>query len=262
MAEYQFLKLAVQHRVGLLTIERPPVNALNAALLKELDQVFDEIAANPDIKTLVITGAGQQVFIAGADLNTFAEFKDPMQEGIAYITLGQEVFLKLDNLPIPTIAAINGACVGGGLELAMACDIRYAADNARLGLPEIGLGLMPGWGGTQRLPRIVGPARALELILTGDTIPAPQALQMGLVNKVVPAAQLMRECQGLARKIAEKSRIATSAALRAVSEGLDLSVAEGVVVERKQFEAIIVSEDIQEGVTAFLQKRRPEFKDK
>jgi enoyl-CoA hydratase/carnithine racemase len=261
MADYQFLKLNVQHRVGVLTVERPPVNALSAPLLKELDQMLDEIAANIDIKALVITGAGQQVFIAGADINAFAEFTNA-EDALAYIKLGQDVFLKLDKMEIPTIAAINGACVGGGLELVLACDIRYAADNARLGFPEIGLGLMPGWGGTQRLPSVVGQGRATELILTGDTIPAPQALQMGLVNKVVPAAQLMRESQGLARKVAEKSRIAVSAALRAISGGAHLPMEEGLTLERKQFEIMSASEDIREGVTAFLQKRRPEFKDK
>lgn len=268
MAEYQFLKLNVQFKVGVLTIDRPPVNALSSAMLQELDQILDEIVANPDVKALVITGAGQQVFIAGADINTFAEIgtitdQDEVRaKADEYISMGQSVFLKLDQLEIPTIAAINGAAVGGGLELALACDIRYAADNARLGQPEIGLGIIPGWGGTQRLPRIVGESRALELILTGDTIPAPQALQIGLVNKVVPAAQLLRECQGLARKIAEKSRIATSAALRAVTGGVNETIEEGLALERKQFAVMVTSEDMREGVTAFLQKRRPAFKDK
>ncbi|MCU0491575.1 MAG: enoyl-CoA hydratase-related protein [Chloroflexaceae bacterium] len=268
MSDYQFLKLNVQFKVGVLTIDRPPVNALNADVLRELDRMLDEIAANSEIKALVVTGAGQQVFIAGADINTFAEIgalpdkAQVVQEAVNYAKLGQEVFLKLDRLSIPTIAAVNGACVGGGMELAMACDIRYAADNARLGQPEIGLGIIPGWGGTQRLPRIVGEGRALELILTGDTIPAPEALRIGLVNKVVPAAQLLRECQGLARKLAEKSRVATSAALRAVTGGTTLSIEDGLALERQQFETMSLSEDMREGIGAFLQKRRPEFKDK
>ncbi len=261
MGEYQFLKLNVQHRVGVLTIDRPPVNALNPQVLTELSAILDEIAANTEIKALVITGAGQQVFIAGADINTFAEVQT-LEDAFSYITLGQETFLKLDKLEIPTIAAINGACVGGGMELALACDIRYAADNARLGQPEIGLGIIPGWGGTQRLPRIIGQGRAIELILTGDTIPAPQALQLGLVNKVVPAAQLLRETMGLARKIAEKSRIAVGCALQAVSGGLELSLEEGLQLERQQFATMGTTEDWREGINAFLQKRRPEFKDK
>jgi enoyl-CoA hydratase/carnithine racemase len=268
MSEYQFLKLNVQHKVGVLTIERPPVNALNVDVLKELDRMLDEIVAGGEVKALVLTGAGQQVFVAGADINTFNELGSlgdaaaVMKAANDYLKTGQDIFTKLDQLPIPTIAAINGAALGGGLELVLACDMRIAADNARLGFPEINLGIMPGWGGTQRLPRLIGESRSYELILTGDTIPAPQALQMGLLNKVVPAQQLMRESQGMARKIAEKSRIAVQAALRAIPGGAGLPLQEGLELELKQFEALIASEDMREGVSAFVEKRKPEFKDK
>ncbi len=268
MSEYQFLKLNVQHKVGVITIDKPPVNALNLDVLKELDQMLDEVVAGGEVKALVITGAGQQVFVAGADINTFNELGslgDPaavMKAATDYLKTGQDIFMKLDQLPIPTIAAINGAALGGGLELVLACDIRIAADNARLGFPEINLGIMPGWGGTQRLPRLIGESRAYELIMTGDNIPAPQALQMGLLNKVVPAQQLMREAQGMARKIAEKSRIAIQGALQAIPSASELPLQEGMAIELKQFETLIASADFREGVSAFVEKRKPEFKDK
>lgn len=268
MSEYQFLKIAIQHRVATVTIERPPVNALSIPLLEELSKLLDELTENQEVKALVITGAGQQVFIAGADINIFAEIGEMgdatkmKEQADHFINLGQATYLKLDRMAIPTIVAINGACLGGGMELALACDIRIAADNARMGQPEINLGIIPGWGGTQRLPRLIGESRALELILTGDTIPAPQALQIGLVNKVVPAAQLMREAQGLARKIAEKSRLAVAASLAAVAQASELSIEEGLAFERAKFEYMTTSEDMREGVGAFLQKRKPSFKDR
>jgi enoyl-CoA hydratase/carnithine racemase len=160
------------------------------------------------------------------------------------------------------VAAINGFCLGGGLELAMACHMRICSDRARLGQPEVNLGLIPGWGGTQRLSRIVGKAKALEMILTGDMITAQEAYRIGLVNKVVPAGAVLKEARGLARKIASKSRFPIAATLRAVTRGLEVPVEEGLEIEKEQFVGLAESEDIREGINAFLEKRQPEFKDR
>ncbi len=264
MSDYQYLTLSIQNHVATVTLNHPPVNALSRGVLEELDACMDALAADAQIKALVITGAGERAFAAGADLKVFAQV-ETTQEALAtvdaYIKLGQDVLLKLDMLAIPTIAAINGICLGGGMELALACDIRYAADDAVLGQPEINLGVIPGWGGTQRLPRVVGHSHALELILTGEGIPATQALQIGLVSKVVPATQVLNEAQKLASSIAARGRIATTAALRAISEGSRLPLADGLALERQQFAVTMQTADAREGLAAFLQKRPPVFRD-
>ena len=176
--------------------------------------------------------------------------------------MGQGVNLKIENATKPVIAAINGFCLGGGLELAMACHMRVCSDRARLGQPEINLGIIPGFGGTQRLSRLVGKGKALELILTGDMIKAQEAYRMDLVNKVVPAGAVLKEARGLARNIVSKSKFAIAAALRAVSEGLEVSTEEGLEIEAKQFAVLAEKEDPREGLSAFLEKRQPQFKDR
>lgn len=265
MPDYQYLKVESQDRVGVLTIDRPPVNALSRPLLEEISAMLDAVIANPQIKALVVTGAGEKVFAAGADIKVFAQVEtvpDALEDVQNYIKLAQDVFLKLDRLALPTIAAINGTCLGGGLELALACDMRYAAEHASLGAPEINLGLIPGWGGTQRLPRIVGHSHALELILTGEPISAAQALQMGLVSQVVPGTQLLNAALDLGHKIARRSRIAITAALRAVTDGIEMPFEQGLALERQQFATTIRSEDAREGLAAFLAKRQPDFQDR
>jgi enoyl-CoA hydratase/carnithine racemase len=265
MAEWQNIRIEVEDRIGLLTIDHPPVNSFNAQVVTELDEAVDELMADDEVKAVVVTGGGTNAFVAGADIPEIKALienpDDGYAEARAFIERGQGVHLKIERAKKPVIAAINGFCLGGGLELAMACHMRICSDRARLGQPEINLGLIPGWGGTQRLPRIVGKGKALEMILTGDMITAQEAYRIGLVNKVVPAGAILKEARGLARKIVSKSKFPVAATLRAVTEGLEVSVEEGLEIEKEQFVGLADTEDIREGVSAFLEKRQPEFKD-
>ena len=262
MTEYQYIKVSVENRVATLTIDHPPANAFNKQVVEELGAAFDEATVNDEVKAIIITGAGQ-FFIAGADINEIYSVKDKPEEAEAFIRKGQGLFLKIENSKKPVIAAMNGRfALGGGNELAMACHIRIAEDGLRLGQPEINLGIIPGWGGTQRLPRIVGKGKALEIMLTGDPITAQEAYRIGLVNKVVPTGRVMKEAIGLARRIVSKSALPIAAIIGAVNEGLEQSTEEGMATEAQQFVALQGSEDMDEGLKAFLEKRRPQFKDK
>ena len=262
MGEYQYVRVAVENRIATLTIDHPPANAFNKQVVEELDAAFDEVTANDEVKAIIITGAGQ-FFIAGADINEIYAVKDKPDEAEAFIRKGQELFLKIENSKKPVIAAMNGRfALGGGNELAMACHIRIAEDGLRLGQPEINLGIIPGWGGTQRLPRIVGKGKALEMMLTGDHITAQEAYRIGLVNKVVPTGRVMREATGLARRIISKSALPVAAIIGAVNEGLEQSMKRGLATEAQQFVSLQGSEDMDEGLKAFLEKRKPQFKDK
>jgi enoyl-CoA hydratase/carnithine racemase len=260
----EFIRYTIEDRVAMLVIDHPPVNALNPQTLTELSEALDELNANPAVKAIVITGGGQLAFIAGADLGVIGGIVKSrnLAEGTAMIELGQTVFNKIENSNKPVIAAINGVCLGGGLELAMACHMRVCGDRARLGQPEINLGIIPGWGGTQRLPRIVGAAKATELILTGDQITAQQAMQLRLVNMVVPGGEVMRQAKGLAAKIANKGAVSVAAALTAIRAGLDADLPVGLAAERAQFDIVTASDDALEGVSAFLEKREAKFQDK
>jgi enoyl-CoA hydratase/carnithine racemase len=216
------------------------------------------------VKAIVITGAGQMAFVAGADVGDIGEITKNKDAAAAQamIELGQSVFNKLEGSNKPVIAAINGFCLGGGLDLAMSCHMRIAGDRSRFGQPEIGLGIMPGWGGTQRLPRIVGPSKATEMMLTGDQITAQQAMQLRLVNMVVPGGEVMRQSIGLAKKICAKSAISLAAILGSIRDGLDADLQSGLASERKHFVDVAASADAQEGITAFLEKREAKFTDK
>ncbi len=260
----EFIRYTVEDKVAVVVVDHPPVNALNPQTLTELSAAIDELTANPDVKVIVITGGGQLAFIAGADLGVIGGIIKTRDEsaGKELIELGQGVFNKIEQSNKPVIAAINGVCLGGGLELSMACHLRICGDRARLGQPEINLGIIPGWGGTQRLARIVGPAKAAELILTGDQITAQQAMQLRLVNMVVPGGEVMRQAKGLAAKIANKGALAVTAAMTAIRTGLDADLPTGLAAERKQFDAVMASEDAHEGITAFLEKREAKFQDK
>lgn len=260
MGEYTNVRIALEDRVAVLTIDHPPANAFNRATLNDLDAALDELIANEQVKVIIITGAGEFAFVAGADINEIAAVKDAT-EAREFILKGQRLFDKIEACTKPVIAAINAVALGGGLEMAMACHIRIVADRARLGQPESNLGIIPGWGGTQRLPRIVGPAKAAELILTGDLINAQEAFRLGLANKVVPAGQVLAEAKGLARKLAAKSKLTNEAALRAIYGGLKVSLSAGLAIEAEQFGKLIGSHDTTEGVSAFLQKRQPKFTD-
>jgi enoyl-CoA hydratase len=260
----EFVRYTVEDKVAVLVIDHPPVNAFNPQTAKELSEALDELNANSAVKVIVITGGGQLAFVAGADIGFMGDLlKDrKAAEVLPMIEQGQAIFNKIENSNKPVIAAINGVCLGGGLELAMACHMRICGDRVRLGQPEINLGLIPGWGGTQRLARIVGPAKATEIILTGDQITAQQAMQLRLVNMVVPGGEVMRQAKGLAAKIASKSAVSVAAALTAIRAGLDANLSEGLAVERAQFGAVFASDDALEGVSAFLEKREAKFQDK
>ncbi len=261
MVQRQYVKISIEDRAALLTLDYPPMNVLNTATVTELDGALDELLANDEVKAIVITGGGQYAFIAGADINQILNIKDG-QEARELVKMGQTLLNKIEAAPKPIIAAINGYALGGGLELAMACHIRICNNRAQLGQPEINLGIIPGFGGTQRLPRIVGKGRALEMILTGARISGAEAANIGLVNKAVPAGEVVRTAMGLAKKMASLSRSSLAAALVAVNEGMKVSLAEGLDMEADQFASLMETEDAKEGLKAFLEKRQPKFADR
>ena len=245
--------------VLVVTINRPKVlNALNAPTLEELRQFLQNAKSDDDVRAIVLTGAGDRAFVAGADINELAVLSPTSSRDHALV--GQHVFDLIENLGKPVIAAINGYALGGGCELAMACTIRLAADTARLGQPEINLGILPGYAGTQRLSRIVGKGRALEMILTGEPIAAEQAERIGLVNRVVPAADLMREARTLAKKLAAQAPIAVSYIIDAINSGLTTPFTEACRHEATLFGLVAATDDMREGTRAFLEKRPPQFK--
>jgi len=254
------LHLEFQDHVAIITIDHPPANTLSTATLSELKEALNLIESNDQIKAVVLTGNGK-MFIAGADIKEIGKI-DSFEEGERLAKAGQQLFNEIENLKIPVIAAVNGPCLGGGMELAMACHIRIASETAKFGQPEINLGIIPGFGGTQRLPRLTNKAVALEWILTGDLYSALDAYQVGLVNQVVKAESLMDEALSMAQKIASKSKVAIGKAMVAVNQGLDNSLQDGLVIEANQFAEACITEDKQEGVKAFFEKRKPIFVDR
>jgi enoyl-CoA hydratase len=246
---------------AVVTVRRPEkLNALNAAVLGELDDAFRRVESDAGIRGLIVTGAGEKAFVAGADIGELA-IGDAMA-GRAMALGGQAVFRRLERMGKPSIAAINGYALGGGLELALSCTLRVASENAKLGLPEIKLGIMPGYGGTQRLPRLVGRGRALEMLLTGEPVSAAEAERMGLVNHVTPQASLMEFSKSLLRKICDNAPLAATWILEAVDTGANSGLEEGLRVEAAAFGALAATEDAREGTRAFLEKRKPLFKGK
>jgi enoyl-CoA hydratase len=244
-------------RVAIVTINRPDKrNALNTPTRTALMAALDELERNREVRAVILTGAGEKAFVAGADI---AEFEGNSPVDQYRIMSARSVYAAADRFPKPLIAAINGFCLGGGCELAMACDIRLAAEGAKFGQPEINLGILPGGGGTQRLPRLVGLGQAFRLLYTGDLIDAAQALRIGLVDEVVPAAQLMHTARALAEKIASKSPVALSLIKEAVRSSTRMPLDEGMRHEATLFGLVFSSEDKREGVAAFLGKRAPEF---
>jgi enoyl-CoA hydratase len=245
--------------IATITFNRPKtLNALNQALLAELSKALDAIAVDASIRVLILTGAGEKAFVAGADIGELATFSTLQAKNFS--KAGHTVIAKLQDLPIAVIAAVNGFALGGGSEIALACDFIYAADTAKFGLPEITLGLIPGFGGTQRLPRLIGANRAKELIFTGKMITAAEAAQVGLVNKVMPAAALMEEVLKTAKDIAAKGKVSLRAAKQAVNQGLNVDLASGCHIEVDAFAIVLSSPDAKEGTAAFLEKRKAVFK--
>lgn len=247
------VELLREGEVATITINRPEaLNALNSKVLEELEQTVDILASDDSVRVVIVTGAGDKSFVAGADI---AEMKQMSQaEASAFGAAGNRVFRKLERLPQPTIAAVNGFALGGGCELALACDVRVASETAKFGEPEVSLGIIPGFGGTQRLPRLVGVSRAMALILTGRMIDAQEALAIGLVDRVVPAAQLQEECRQLAGSITANGKLAVRLAKQAVREGLDLDLDSGCARETALF-AQCFGREQQERMAAFLERR-------
>jgi enoyl-CoA hydratase len=247
--------------VAIVTFNRPRVlNAMNAQTLDELSRLTGELQADSTVRVVVLTGAGDKAFVAGADINELA-LQGPAA-GRRFARRGQRIFDSIEDLGKPVIAAINGWALGGGCELAMACTLRLAADTAKIGLPEITLGIIPGYGGTQRLARLVGKGKALELMLTGAPISATEAARIGLVNRVVGATELMGEARSLAHQLAKNPPIAAEYIIDAVNKGLEMPFAEACRFEAALFGLTASTDDMREGTRAFLEKRKPEFKGK
>lgn len=255
---YENLLYEKRDLIALITINRPKVlNALNRRTLEELDDAVRGVIADDEVRVGILTGAGQKSFVAGADINELAQ-QTPVA-GRDYGLYGQSVLDRIENSPKPFIAAINGFALGGGCELAMACALRIASENTKLGQPEVKLGIIPGYGGTQRLARLVGKGRALQLMLTGEQIGAEEAYRIGLVNEVVPPADVLAEAENLARKIAANAPLAIRFCLEAVHRGFDLPQAEGLFLEATLFSLCCTTEDMKEGTKAFLEKRPAKF---
>lgn len=254
------LLYGIEDRILTITINRPDkLNALNAATMEELGRAVDLAGKESGLRGVIVTGAGEKAFVAGADI---AEFQGLDTESAAELAArGHAVFHALERLSVPVVAAINGFALGGGCELALACHLRIGSEKARLGLPEVGLGLIPGYGGTQRLPRTIGTARALEMILTGNMIDAQTALNFGLLNQVVPAGELLDSAKGLLKTISSKGPVAVARAIASVQAGAAAGV-DGFRFEIDAFGSLFETEDVVEGTRAFLEKRKPEFKGK
>jgi enoyl-CoA hydratase len=259
VGEYTNLLLEIDNDgIGTVIINRPKaLNALNAATVYELDQMFDELAANDAVKVVIVTGSGEKSFVAGADI---IEMKAKTAiEGRQWGQLAQAVFSKIENLAKPVIAAVNGYALGGGCELAMACDIRIASEKAKFGQPEVSLGIPPGFGGTQRLSRLVGKGRAKELLFTGDMIDASEAYRIGLANQVVAPEELINTAKTMAKKIMSRAPIAVQVCKSAVNKGLDVDLNSGIAYEAEVFGLCFATEDQKEGMTAFIEKRKANF---
>jgi len=257
--EYKHLLFDLEIPLATITFNRPKaLNALNAELIAEFSQALDSVADNEDIRVLILTGAGEKSFVAGADITELAKF-NPLQAK-QFSRQGHQAIDKLQALPIPIIAAVNGFALGGGSEIALACDFIYASQDAKFGLPEITLGIIPGFGGTQRLPRLIGKNRAKELIFTGQMITAQDAMQMGMVNQVHAANELMQAVQKTAKQIAVKGRASLRAAKQAINSGMDVDLQTGCGLEIDAFAVCFSSQDSKEGTQAFLEKRKAEFK--
>jgi enoyl-CoA hydratase len=256
---YENIRMEKRGPLATVTLDRPKVlNALNAATFAELDAAFGELASDPEVRVVLLTGAGERAFAAGADIRELAAVE--RAEGKAFSLRGQAVFRKIETLGKPVIACVRGFALGGGCELAMACTLRIGADDARFGQPEVKLGVIPGYGGSQRLPRLVGRGAALKMLLTGAIIDATEALRIGLVDEVVPAAELMLRAEILAGEIAGQAPLAIAETLRVVDEGLDVALDLALLREADRFGHLCDSADKAEGTKAFLEKRKPVWK--
>lgn len=259
MSDLNYVRVEWDGDLAVVTIDRQEkLNALNAEVVSELGRVFDELAADDDVRGVVLTGAGEKAFVAGADIGELATMNS--LDGLRVSREGQHVFATIEKFPKPVVAAVGGYALGGGCELALACHVRIASDNARFGLPEVGLGIIPGYGGTIRLARLIGLGRAIEMTLTGDPIRADRAEAMGLVSAVVPRAELLDQAKALARRITKNGPVAVRLALESIYRALDTSTADALAFESSLFGLLASTDDMREGMTAFLEKRAAEFR--
>ncbi len=259
MTDLNFVRVEWDGELAVVTIDRQDkMNALNAEVIAELGQVFAELRSDDDVRGVILTGAGERAFVAGADIGELATMD--AVTGVQVSREGQEVFLAIERFPKPVIAAVGGYALGGGCELALACHIRMASDNARFGLPEVGLGIIPGYGGTIRLGRLIGLGRAIELTLTGDHVAAERAATIGLVTSVVPRGELLDKAKELGRRITRHGPVALRMALESIYRGADSPMADGLTFESSLFGLLASTDDMKEGMTAFLEKRSPDFK--
>ena len=256
----QFLKTAVGDGVATMSIDNPPANVLSKAVFLEIGDALAAFQKDPAVRAVVLTGEGSN-FAAGADIKEIAQLTDA-SVGEAIALEANKIGFAIEESDLPVIAAINGYCLGGGSELALACPLRIAGDKARIGQPEIKIGIIPGMGGTQRLPRRIGVTKALEMLLTGEPISAQEAYRLGLVNMVVPEADLRRQAVGLGRRIAAMSKVAVAKIMRAVREGVQKPLREAIAFEARLFGEMMPTADKKEGVTAFIEKRQPKFTDR
>jgi len=261
MSDFQNIRFEKKNHIAYITIDRPKVlNALNMATMQELKQAFASVKDDADVRVVILTGGGEKAFVAGADIGELSQHTPVSAK--EYTHQGQAIIDAIENLGKPVIACINGFALGGGCELAMACTMRIASENAKLGQPEVKLGLMPGYGGTQRLPRLVGRGIAMQLVLTGEMISAQEAHRIGLVNEVLPSAELIPRAEAIAAKIIANAPRAVQYSMEAVNRGLDLPLADGLFLEATLFGVVCATEDKNEGTKAFLEKRPAQFQGK
>lgn len=256
--DYKNIIYEVRENIGFLTIDRPKrLNALNGEAIEEIGDVLAKAKTDDEIRVVIVTGSGEKAFVAGADITEFEDIG--LKDGFNFSRKGQGMNHDLEELGKPSIAAVNGLALGGGCELALSCTFRILSENARLGLPELGLGVIPGYGGTQRLARVIGKSRALWTMLTGDMIGAQEALQMGLANMVVKQEELMDASVKVAKKIIEKAPLAVRMAMTSVYHGTETDLETGLVLEAAFSNLLLISEDKEEGIKAFMEKRKPNF---
>ncbi|MBI3629539.1 MAG: enoyl-CoA hydratase/isomerase family protein [Candidatus Rokubacteria bacterium] len=253
---YETLLVTREETFAVVTLNRPPANAISEQLVRDLDAAMTELAADGAVRSVIVTGAGDKIFCAGADLGS--AFSGGTVED--FIRFGNGVLRKIERFGKPVIAALNGHALGGGCEIAMACHLRILKETARMGQTESNLGIIPGYGGTQRLPRLIGRTKALEYMILGTQIPAPECLALGLVNKLSKDGETLNEAKAMARLIARRPPVATRLIIRAVDEGLDADIDQGLAAETRAFLEVLKTEDAGEGIQAFFQKREPQFK--
>ncbi len=259
--DYQTILVEIKNRIAYLTINRPDkLNAVNLQVIDEVKQAFQSFEKDTNVGVIILTGAGEKAFVAGSDISVLATYD--IAAAKKYSEIGNGVLSYIQNFPKPVIAVVNGFALGSGCEIAMACHIRIASENAKFGQPEVNLGLIPGHGGTQRLARIVGIGKAMELTLTGNTIDVTEALRIGLVNKVVPLVELKSAAEAVANVILTKAPTAVAIAIKVVNSNLEMPLKEGLKLEAELFSECFKTEDFQEGTKAFLEKRKPIFKGK